>query len=36
VLVLVAAGFLAFVGIDRLTGGKLTAALYGQGDDASG
>ena len=36
VLLLAAAAFLGFVAIDRLTGGKLTAPLYREGDDASG
>lgn len=34
VLVIAAGAFLLIVGIDRVTGGRLTAGLYGDGDAA--
>lgn len=36
VLVIAAGAFLLFVGLDRVTGGRLTAGFYGSGDDAAG
>lgn len=35
ILVIAAGAFLLFVGVDRVTGGRLTAGFYGS-DDASG
>lgn len=35
ILGIAAAGFLAFVGIDLLTGGALSRTLFGRGDDAA-
>ena len=36
ILVIAAGCFLLFVGIDRVTGGRLTAGFYAERDDASG